>query len=303
MENQSQVSQNVTASATSPARLGPLHAAQLVRKVDAALVEFHGRRISELGVDGSGLFTHYAELLSQGAILRADEIQAFRLVCEAFPMYGGYAVLRAGLGELAFLLNGAGLRVTACDPNAARIEALKAGLDHLVALKLVDGETFGIASGFVPDRAEAQPLLGVATDFAFDLPLEQDPDFCRGLRQFDGLLINPRLFIRLRERPGEQRAVNDFLQSLGFAETTRFVAEQMVYFARAPGAQEPVSPERPSLSVQAALAEGAADAAFDALVERVMALVPPAPPLGAGSTWVERRVRRFDLRSTFGNDE
>lgn len=297
------MSERVIAAATYRAGLAPLHAAQLVRKLDGALVELHGRRLSELGDDGSGLFAHYASLLSQGAILRADELHAFRLVREALPMYGGYAVLRAGLGELAFLLNGAGLRVTACDPNAARIAALKAGLDYLVALKLVDGETFGIASGFVPDRVEARPLLGVATDFAFNLPLEQDPDFCRGLRQFDGLLINPRLFIRLRERPGEQHAVNDFLQSLGFAETSRFVAEQMVYFARFPGAQEPVSPERPSLSAQAAPAAGAAEAAFDALVERVMALVPPAPPPGAGSTWVERRVRRFDLRSTFGNDE
>lgn len=291
------------AGATSQASLVPLHADQLVRKLDGALVEFHSRRLPELGVDGSGLFAHYASLLSQGGVLRADELHAFRLVREALPMYGGYTVLRAGLGELAFLLNGAGLRVTACDPNAARIEALKAGLDHLVALKLVDRETFGVASGFVPDRAEAQPLLGVATDFAFNLPLEQDPDFCRGLRQFDGLLINPRLFIRLRERPAEQHALSDFLQSLGFAETATFAAEQMIYFARSPGAQEPVSPERPSVSVQAAPAEGAADAAFDALVERVMALVPPATPPGAGSTWVERRVRRFDLRSTFGNDE
>ena len=266
-------------------------------------MELHCRRLSELGVDGSGLFAHYATLVSQGGVLRADELQAFRLVREALPMYGGYAVLRAGLGELAFLLNGAGLRVTACDPNAARIEALKAGLDHLVALRLADGETFGIASGFVPKRADARPLLGVATDFTFNLPLEQDPAFCRGLRQFDGLLINPRLFIRLREQPAEQRAVSDFLQSLGFTETATFATEQMVYFARSPGEREPVSPERPSPYAPAAPPEGTADASFDALVERVMALVPSAPATGAGSTWVERRVRRFDLRSTFGNDE
>ena len=302
-ENPLQMSEKAPAESTSWASIAAVHAAQLVRKLDGALVELHGRRLSELGDDGSGLFAHYATLVRQGAILRADELHAFRVVREALPMYGGYAVLRAGLGELAFLLNGAGLHVTACDPNAARIAALKAGLDHLVALKLVDGETFGIASGFVPDRAEARPLLGVATDFAFDLPLEQDPDFCRGLRQFDGLLINPRLFIRLRERPAEQRAVSDFLQSLGFAETATFAAEQMVYFERSPGPQEPVSPERLNVSAQSALAAGAADAAFDALVERVMALVPPAPPPGAGSTWVERRVRRFDLRSSFGNDE
>lgn len=287
----------------SSARLGPIHAAQLVRKVDAALVEFHGKRLSELGVDGSGLFAHYANLLSQGAILRPDEIEAFRLVREALPAFHGYAVLRAGLGELAFLLNGAGLCVTACDPNAARIEALKAGLDHLMALKVVDGHTFGIVSGFVPDRFDGQPLLGVATDFVFNLPLENDQAFCRGLRQFDGLLINPRLFIRLREQPAEQRAVAAFLQALGFAEIRTFAAEQLVYFARSPVPQEPLSPEMPTLSAGVAPPEATADPGFDTLVERVMALVPPAPAPGTGTTWIERRVRTFDLRSTFGNDE
>lgn len=181
-ENQSQVSKNATAVATSPARIGPLHVAQLIRKVDAALVELHGKRMAELGVDGSGLFSHYAELLRQGAILRADEIHAFKLVREAVPAYGAYAVLRAGLGELAFLINSAGLRVTACEPNAVRVEALKAGLGHLAASKMVDAKIFTIAPGFVPARVDVRPLLGVATDFVFDLPLEQDQAFCRGMR-------------------------------------------------------------------------------------------------------------------------
>jgi hypothetical protein len=183
------------------------------------------------------LFSHYAALVRGGAILRIDEIQAFKLVREALPLYAGYAVLRAGLGELAFLINGAGLPVTACEPNAARVEALKAGLGQLVTSKMVDGKIFTIAPGFLPDRVDVRPLLGVATDFVFDLPLEQDQAFCRGLRQFDGLLINPRLFIRLREQPSEQRALTAFLQSLGFAEARKFPIEQMVYFARPPGDQ------------------------------------------------------------------
>ncbi|MDP1965606.1 MAG: hypothetical protein Q8K93_25785 [Reyranella sp.] len=295
--------ENAKAVATSPAKLGPLHAAQLVRKVAAALVDLHRRRLSELGIDGSGLFAHYAGLLSQGDILRADEIQAFKLVREALPVYGGYAVLRAGLGELAFLINGAGLRVTACEPNGARVEALKAGLDHLVASKMVDGERFAIAPEFVPDRVDARPLLGVATDFVFDLPLEQDHAFCRGLRQFDGLLINPRLFIRLREQTSEQRAVTAFLQSLGFAEVKKFPTEQMVYYVRPPDDQEQTSKGLSTISAEPAPQGAAGGTEFDALVKRLMALVPPAPSPGTGTTWIERRVRKFDLRSAFGDDE
>jgi len=288
---------------TSAASIGPLHAAQLVRKVDAALVELHGRRLSEFGTDGSGLFSHYAALVRGGAILRIDEIQAFKLVREALPLYAGYAVLRAGLGELAFLINGAGLPVTACEPNAARVEALKAGLGQLVTSKMVDGKIFTIAPGFLPDRVDVRPLLGVATDFVFDLPLEQDQAFCRGLRQFDGLLINPRLFIRLREQPSEQRALTAFLQSLGFAEARKFPIEQMVYFARPPGDQDQASKALATISVDATSQGSTMDSEFDAMVERVMALVPPAPSPGTGTTWIERRVRKFDLRSTFGNDE
>lgn len=295
-------SENASAIATSSARIGPLHAAQLVRKVDAALVELHGRRLSELGIDGSGLFSHYAGLLSQEAILRTDEIGAFKLVREELPLYAGYAVLRAGLGELAFLINSAGLRVTACEPNAARVAALKAGLGSLVASKVVDGKIFTIAPGFVPDRVDARPLLGIATDFVFDLSLEQDQAFCRGLQQFDGLLINPRLFIRLREQPSEQRAVTEFLQSLGFAEAKKFPHEQMVYFARPPVEQDQALKGPATISDEAAPQGSVAESGIEVLVERLMALVPPAASPGMGTTWIERRVRKFDLRSAFGDE-
>lgn len=293
---------NATASATSLLSLGPLHAAQLIRKVDSALVELHSRRLTEFGIDESGLFSHYAGLLRQGAIIRLDEIQAFRLVREAVPAYGCYVVLRAGLGELAFLLNSAGLHVAACEPNAARMKALKAGLDHLLAKNVVSRERFTMVSGFVPDKIDARPLLGVATDFVFDLPLEQSQAFCRGLRRFDGLLINPRLFIRLREQPSEQRAVTEFLRSLEFAEVAKFPREQMIYFARASGERD-LAPRDRAVHSEVAPPSSTVAADFDALLERLMALVPPPPSPSAGTTWIERRVRRFDLRSALGEEE
>ncbi|WP_422002571.1 hypothetical protein [Reyranella sp.] len=248
------------------------------------------------------MFNHYAGLVHQGSIVRWDEDQAFRLVCEALPAYGAYAVLRAGLGELAFLLNGAGLDVAACEPNAGRLNALGAGLAHLLAGNLVTNDRFAIVPDFVPDRVNARPFLGVATDFVFELPLEQDQAFCRKLQLFDGLLINPRLFVRLRETPQEQDEVATYLRSLGFSEVARFPREQMIYFARSSGAGHP-APEGPAPEGQASPggAGGASD--FDRLAARLVALAPPVPAPTPGTTWIERRVSKFDLRSALGDDE
>lgn len=46
------------------------------------------------------------------------------------------------------------------------------------------------------------------------------------------------------------------------------------------------------------------DASPNALVDivvRVMSLVPPAVANGAGSTWVERRTAKFDMKSAYGS--
>ncbi len=278
-----------------------MDADELVRVVDAALVELHGRRVTELGIDGSGLFSHYVNLLGQGAILREDEIRAFRLVREALPAYAGYAVLRAGLGELAFLLNGAGLPVIACEPNTARVQALEAGLDHLVKATLLSQKTLTVVPGFVPDRVEVRPLLGIATDFVFNLPLERDGAFCSGLRQLDGLLVNPRLFIRLRETQSEQAAAVDFLRSLGFISLTEFPAEQMLHFSRQPASRQEaavaIAPGTTMTREATSLSE------LDRLVDHLMSLAPPTTPQRADTTWVERRRRKFDLRSALGDDE
>lgn len=270
---------------------------RLIQAVNATLVELHTKRLALRGADASGLFNHYAALLEKGALLRSDEIEAFRLVREVLPAYREYVVLRAGLGELAFLLGAAGLHVAACEPNAARFEALKEGMAHLVGLKIVKRQAFRIVFDFVADGFEARPVLGVATDFVFDLPLEENATFCRRLQQLDGLLINPRLFIRLRETPSEQRAVEAFLHSQGFTEIRKFERQQMIHFVR------------PSVTrALAATASPAIDAVpsglgLDGVVQHLVSLAPPMPPARTGTTWVDRRGRKFNLRFAFGDDE
>lgn len=270
---------------------------RLIQAVNTTLVELHAKRVAEQGADASGLFSHYAALLKKGAFLRTDEIEAFRLVREALPAYGEYVVLRAGLGELAFLLGGAGLRVIACEPNAARFAALREGMAHFVGLKIVDRQIVRIVCDFVADGFEARPVLGVATDFVFDLPLEENATFCRRLRQLDALLINPRLFIRLRETPSARRAVEAFLHSQGFTEVREFGQQQMVHFIR------PSVERRVSVADGRSTASASAMQGFDDVVQRLVSLAPAMPPTRPGTTWVERRSRKFNLRSALDDDE
>lgn len=270
---------------------------QLIQTVNAALLELHRSRVARQGADGAGLFSHYAALLDEGMLFRAEEIEAFRLVQEVLPAYGEYVVLRAGLGELAFLLNGAGRRVAACEPNAARFQALEAGLAQLVGARIVDGRRFRIAADFVAERSKARPVLGVATDFVSGLALEDDDEFCRRLRQLDGLLINPRLFIRLRETPSERRAVAAFLHSLGFTDVRAFDRMEMAYFVR-PATKQAL----PAADVDARTG-GQPAPDFDDVVRRLVSLAPALPPARAGTTWVGRRGRKVDLRSALGDDE
>lgn len=291
------------AIAKSLASAGQPDTSQLVRKVDAALVELHGRRLVQLGGDASGLFNHYVALMNQGAIVCTEQIQSYRLVREVLPAYGEYAVLRAGLGELGFLLNGAGFRVVACDPNEARFEAMKAGLDHLAASHVVNRDYFRMVPDLLPDRVDVRPLLGIATVFIFDQPLEADEAFRSGLRQFDGLLINPRLFIRLRDSPSDQREVRAFLHTLGFSKAMEFPGEQMVYFERLSADRDETQYEMPTVRAAAASPGLVDSAAFAPLVQRMMSLVPHVRSPNGRSTWVERRVRNFDLRSAYGNEE
>lgn len=54
--------------------------------------------------------------------------------------------------------------------------------------------------------------------------------------------------------------------------------------------------------VEAASRDTAADPAFDAVLEHLMSQVPQAAVSTSGTTWIERPVRNFDLRSAYGGD-
>jgi hypothetical protein len=264
----------------------------LVYQVNRHLLDVHTVRLAELGADESGLYDHYVNLVNGGAVLCAPEIQAFTLVSEALPAFNEYVVLRAGLGELALLLNQAGLPAVACEMNAKRFEALAAGCER-IDRRGEEKPRFQLVEGYLPHTIGLRPALGIATDFVYNLDLESDREFRRRLRQLDAVLLNPRLFIRVRESATQQRAALDFLRDLGFTEITEYPGAALLLAARPPG--------RSADSVPAS-GEMASDD-FDSLVQAAISLVPKEVPQDSPTTWVKRRVREFDMKSAFGNGE
>lgn len=279
----------------------PLDVDRLVKDVNAALIALHTRRLNELGPDASGLYAHYEMLLGRGSIIREYEAKVFKLLRTALPSYDEYAVLRAGLGELAFLIGEAGLRVTACESDQRRFEAMVAGLRYLTASSPALTDRIRAVRAYAPDQASDRSSLAVATDFVLGLSLESDENFRRQLRGFDALFICPRLFLRTRNSLSEQRSVIEFLRHLGFTRLIDFPEDQMVYAARPPGTAKPGSRETTAEHDSGASAKSPEELGFDALVERLMSVVPDASPAATGSTWIERRVRKFNLRSAFGS--
>lgn len=287
-------------SAVAPAEAasGPSVDGDRVKQLNEALVEIHSRRLADLGTDESGLFKSYAKLVGDGSVVRKHELEVLELIGSELPAFEEYVVLRAGLGELALLLETAGLRTQACEANGRRFAALTASVDRLARTDVPDDRRLLTTCGFLPNAVRAHPALAVTVDFGYNVPLENDPEFQRRLRQFTGILFAPRSFMHYRQSEAEQQAGIDYLRALGFSDFTEFARLNLMFATLDTSAASVASPA----TVKAAPAP-ASSGGFGGFVERVMSLVPEAPPPAGTSTWVDRRIRQFDMKSAFGNRE
>jgi len=264
-----------------------------VKQLNDALVEIHSRRLADLGTVESGLFDSYAKLVGGGSVVRKRELEILELIGNELPAFEEHVVLRAGLGEFALLLEAAGLLTQACEANGRRFTALTASVDRLARTDVPDDRRLLTTCWFLPDAVRAQPALLVALDFGYNAPIENDPEFQRRLGQFTGILFAPQLFIHFRQSEAEEQAGIDYLRSQGFSRFTEFPPLKLMFAAR----------DAPAASDAQASAVRPASSPFEGFVERVMALVPESPPSAGASTWIDRRVRHFDMKSAFGNRE
>lgn len=195
-------------------------------RINDSLVRLHERRLM-LGVNESGLFTHYKTLLDEKSIIGRDVRILANTIATRLPRFDQYHVLRAGLGELAFMLASRGLPVTGYDPNGLRFRAMSAGLEQLhedypeIAQRVTIGYTG------IPSPPSQGRTLAVATHLIGYSPHDEDRALS-DLSAYNALLMKPSMFLYGENSEAEQDRLLARLQSFGFKET-RLIARDLAY--------------------------------------------------------------------------
>lgn len=222
--------------ATSPLdgakNVSPGAQARLIERLDPGMVNLHRRRLAALGLEASGLYAHYKSRLDQGSLITPRERFAFDLIDAYLPPYDRYVVMRAGLGELAVVLAASGRRVLACEPNSNRRAAIEAGATHLQEIGLLAPGLLTTVGTLTPEEPLVGRVLGVGLDVAHVRTEASAAPHLENIRSFEALLIDLRLFVRIRETFAEQTVLSETLQAMGFDSRRDYPAEGLFWFRR-----------------------------------------------------------------------
>jgi hypothetical protein len=224
------VSGQAKVSQTSQAETAVPSATTAAESINAVLLQLHQERVV-LGVDQSGLYAHYKLLLDSGQIAGQAAAELADLIANSLPPFDSYHVLRAGLGELAFVLAALGLRAVGFDQNSRRFAAMSAGLE-----KLCDGDPqlarrLMIGRVAIPDVPKHNRVLGVATYLIGYTPGQEDQALAE-LSAYSALLIRPEAFLRSRNSDEVQEVLVEAVRARGFTQIREFPKLGVVYCAK-----------------------------------------------------------------------
>ena len=217
-------------------------ASSLIDRLNRELVDLDRRRLDELGLEGSGLYAHYKARLDGGGLILDRERFAFDLIDAYLPAYDAYAVLRAGMGELALLLAAGGRKVIAYEPAATRRAAIEAGSAHLEEAGLLAPGRLTTVGALTPMGALEGRVLGVGLDVAHVHTQAAAAPHIENASAFEALLIDLRCFITLHETFDDQMALARSLHSMGFDMRRDYPAEYLFWFRRSRRASDGPEP-------------------------------------------------------------
>lgn len=213
------------------AELSSVSVVQATDSVNEALLRLHRGRVETMGVDESGLHAHYKSLLDESCIAGPGVAAVANVVAYLLPRFDNYHVLRAGLGELAFVLAAMGLPAVGFDPNVRRFAAMLAGLQHVCGKDPEIGRRVAIGHTAVPSVAEHSRTLAIALHLIGYAPQQQDEMLVQ-LSSYAAVLVDPRTFLYLRNSEEEREAVLTAIQMHGFTELREFPRLSIVYCGR-----------------------------------------------------------------------
>lgn len=205
------------------------------QRLNTMLVALHRERLARLGPIESGLYTHYESLLGHGEIVRKIDAEIAELVQRSLPRFKRCHVLRAGLGELAFLLAGLSQPTVAFESNGNRMAAIGAGVLHLADNDFLVATDLETALGLVPESGGTSDTLAIATNLVFTLSADEEQEVLSRLSGYGAILINPAVFLRVRDTEADQTAAIEQLGALGFSLVRRFPDLRLAYCAKPAG--------------------------------------------------------------------
>jgi hypothetical protein len=216
-------------SANSNGRTTTPLAAETIERVNSVLVPLHRCRVEELGIDKSGLYDHYKYRLDRAEIADPGVAALARLIVGILPPFDSYHVLRAGLGELAFVLAALGLHAAAFDQDTNRFAAIAAGLEAFAETELAGLITIG--NNYIPEVTDRNKTLAIAHHLINHAPRTEE-DALAALARYRAVLIEPRIFLRMRAAVEQREEVIDQFRARGFSIVREFPQSGLVYCAR-----------------------------------------------------------------------
>jgi hypothetical protein len=238
--------ERATALAESPSPPDSVFSA--TERVNNTLLQLHQDRVDKLGVDKSGLYVHYKGLLDGRRIADQQICSLAALILNLLPRFDAYHVLRAGLGELAFVLASTGLQVAGFDPDSGRFAAMTAGRDVLCKDDPELGRRLTVARGSIPSINKNNRTLAIAHHL-IGYKTEQQEAVLAELSSYAAVLIDPRIFLFPRKSQEEQDATIEDMKSRGFIHVREFPQLGIAFCSKpeALSAQETDGAAAPSL--------------------------------------------------------
>ncbi len=86
-------------------------------------------------------------------------------------------------------------------------------------------------------------MLGIALDAMYGFDRDRAEAHMEGLGAYDALLIDPRLFLSLRNEAGEKEQLARHLQARGFDHTEPYPAKALGWFSRSQNARRAAGPQ------------------------------------------------------------
>jgi hypothetical protein len=211
--------------------------AELAEQLNSMLGEFCAERYQALGLEKSGLYDHYKLLMDRREIVNRRTLEIANFVLMDIQEYDSYHILRAGLGELAFLLATEGLNVVAHEPNAYRRNAVSDFAAYLYRhpLRQTDG-IVEVGNGVdVPEATSNKASLCIATFLPSTINPTDEAAGKIALSSYAGLIFDPRSLFRKRETCDE---IDDLLEEItqlgGYTVVKEYSALNLVYCSRTP---------------------------------------------------------------------